>query len=577
MIASGKTFCSIGIAKLLQNSSIKLLFCCNLLAVKQQVANLCFNAGINFAISYINNGKVKIVKHFSCKSEDKIIVNICSPDAAIQLLNDSEYILFLDEPTIGADTNNKILKNNIEVIKRCPKRTILSSATLPPLNKLSIFYEKWNKYPNFYVKELFSKEIHIGCDVKTFSGHYYLPHMCATNEQMLKMILTKIDNNMFLSRMYSHNSLQLMMNKMEFKMIDFDFKSFDINKIIAANKLLLNSADINKICKIDDKSSEKIDFKLMGTYAAHKYLNLNLIVCDNPYDFVLINFENLLVDLKNNKIKSAKNIFGKYNKHVGFLAIRDVDQTQTAEIDFPNWGQINTYEHIRRYGNINNVIAKFIREINILETTPYDLLKHNDDDIILLLLCGVGIYSSTDRRLNNFYKKYVLNLASEGKLAFLVSDSSICYGVNYPINRVFVTKEIGEQISINTLFQLMGRAGRVGISWKAEIYIDDSIVDKLNNYIKKTDDDIELINMIAMYKSSVEEDRIANIKLQDCIKQQISRLCEFEIIKRKEYENEELLYWKQIKKQINEIKDQMSYKSIASLSNETVTMSWRKR
>jgi hypothetical protein len=111
-------------------------------------------------------------------------------------------------------------------------------------------------------------------------------------------------------------------------------------------------------------------------------------------------------------------------------------------------------------------------------------------------------------------------MASNGHLAYLISDASICYGTNYPINRVIITRDFSKNHSINTLFQLMGRAGRVGQSWMAEAFIDKDTAHELLDYVNKDGINIETVNMqnsankyINMITVKDENERIRKEKL----------------------------------------------------------------
>lgn len=56
------------------------------------------------------------------------------------------YILFIDEPTVDADfPDAETTKLLIEIIRRAPPITILSSATLPPPEKLPNFLKLFMK------------------------------------------------------------------------------------------------------------------------------------------------------------------------------------------------------------------------------------------------------------------------------------------------------------------------------------------------------------------------------------------------------------------------------------------------
>lgn len=57
-----------------------------------------------------------------------------------------DYILFIDEPTVDADfADAEVTKILIDIIRRAPPITILSSATLPPPEKIPNFIKLYRK------------------------------------------------------------------------------------------------------------------------------------------------------------------------------------------------------------------------------------------------------------------------------------------------------------------------------------------------------------------------------------------------------------------------------------------------
>lgn len=57
------------------------------------------------------------------------------------------------------------------------------------------------------------------------------------------------------------------------------------------------------------------------------------------------------------------------------------------------------------------------------------------------------------------------------QLSYIVSDRALCSGVNFPISNVILLDDLGNNLELNEIFQLVGRAGRVGRSWAARSYI----------------------------------------------------------------------------------------------------------
>ena len=76
-------------------------------------------------------------------------------------------------------------------------------------------------------------------------------------------------------------------------------------------------------------------------------------------------------------------------------------------------------------------------------------------------------------------------MASNGQLAYIVSDDSMCYGVNYPLNHVMIFDEMANQRSMGAIFQLIGRAGRVGMSWVANAYLEEKTFLRLKELFER--------------------------------------------------------------------------------------------
>lgn len=598
-IGSGKTFSAVAIVSLMRAhkektknkgySKCELIFCCNLRSVKNQVANLAYNSDIKFGVGFMNGENVRIVNHFTCKSDNDRELIICSPDVAETLLkhNKNKYWLFLDEPTVGADQcDSDSLKKNVAVMLNMPKYTILSSATMPNfenLNKLLDIHKI--VYPNVELATVYSGEIQIGCDVKLHNNQMVLPHLLCKSSGQLGMIIDTVEKNPFLGRMYTYHVVRELWNALHKQIKNVpNLKSLFSNvNNLSSDKIRLVAIDmlkkmmelddnkIEKICSInmtdntnyekdnndnsdiafgdEDNGEEEINYKYLGTKQAYRFLNMNLIADVDPVNFSLTYFSDLLNDLKDAGYASSSKIVEKhfyemdnYNKIMEKIKdnvikhdtnSKDVQQVingnihdfkdnlagrrrdvmdifdskmsknessgkkhvdeknshmlekyeqSRPKIDFPLWGQINTYEHIKYYSKnyLKTINPRSIRPHFDLESMP--LNTSVPDQILLLLMCGIGIYSPNNPSLDYKYTRYVLDMAESGRLAYLVADSSISYGTNYPIVRLFVTDEFARQHSVNTLLQLMGRPGRVGQSYKAEVYVGSYTAKTLIEY-----------------------------------------------------------------------------------------------
>lgn len=582
MIGSGKTTVIRGIASLVGHLKknipiyrhLQAIFCCNLQSVKLQVGQFCYNSNIPFAMASINNlGKYKITNNFNCKKESDRAVIICSPDVAQMILNDTvndddmgptydRFILFHDEPTIGADCKGSVgLENNVQLMLSQPKWAILSSATFPPIEDLvPIINKVRSENPIVDIVDITSTEIQIGCDVRTFDGSIVVPYMGCTTSAELKHIIVLINRTPFLGKQLTNNVALTLWKECTDHLIQGIpnipalFKDVTNMKTDRVREIILEILDIlsnqsdslirtichSKIGESDGGSHEskkratlsdesgfefekvpedlkndsphQIDINLIGTSIAWKLPNMTLIATIQPDTMARIWFADILEDLTKHGIKNAYKIISKYSKEIDAFneqleriinklksdeqrggsngkqrdASSDDKERRRCELEadhpkleFPAWAHIGTREHITRFSPTKRI--NFYRSPLILENLHLDKLAV-PDEFILLLMCGVGCYYPDSKLFDDQYTSLVLKLASEGKLAYCVADNSISYGTNYPFNRVIVMDDFSSTHSINTLFQLMGRAGRVGRSWSAEAFISNDMVRTLIDY-----------------------------------------------------------------------------------------------
>ncbi len=537
MLGLGKTTISVAIGeyvKLKRSFSLsykfmKFMFCCNLASVRNQVARLMYNANIKFGVAYVQviDGvkSVRIVNHNSCnKNPEERIVVICSADAAHLLLADAaddEYVLLFDEPTTDAETRkSEILRDNVCVMANAPKRTILASATMPPIEELRPIIDHYSERHRGEVVLVRSDEIQIGCDASTLSGAPFIPHMNCKTSKELQNVLLMVDRVPFLKRMYTYKTALELWRKLHALKINTDgmtnipdlFK--DINALSADSVRAATVRILRMVCDISDDAVARVcdtplnDAALrldrLGTTAAHTCPNMTLIAADDPVTFTLENYADLLADIKV-RVKSAHHMLEKYSKDVkahndaaeklikiGESAIHDLNNLRehSPKIDFPGFAHINTPAHSAKYGQRTS--SRTPMDLESIDFGSMDIF----DDLKLLLCAGIGVY---DTSLNSAYLDIVLSLASTGAIAGLVANDRISYGTNYPFGKVIIPKEFANH-SPYTMFQLMGRAGRAGRSWRAEVCMADKVADDLMDFIRNPDKpNIEAANIIEVF------------------------------------------------------------------------------
>lgn len=585
---------------------LMFIFCCNIRQVMDQVAQLVYNSNIPFGIAIIDHYiGLKEINNYNCKSDTDRVVTICGPEACIELLKKyPNTVLFLDEPTIGLDHKTDIAKINVKLISEyLPKWTILSSATLPQILPSWIIDSHELKYGKTNFIDIYSNKIHISCEIKTFDEELLIPHSKSNTCEELSKTIDRIKQNPFIGRTYTANmtnELYKIISKENINVPDIksifnntDNLNADSLRGISMDMLCtvsLTSDDnkVNKICstkinprsvdKFEDKKTIKnsdivwekeqkfsvdnfIDFKQLCTKMAHRFMRPTLIATINPVLFVNEYFSDLVNDFTehfgtvkqiNDNYYNVLNLwqkqFDRVQKNMTDSSISCKEDRLRSEENIMlskpilkvSGFQINTVEHIRKYAKYTkNIIDKSsIRaEIDATEilTTDMDV----PDYIRILLACGVGIIG----KYSGLYTSIVNKLMNDGKIAFIVADSSIAYGTNVPINNVIVTKDFSDTHSINTVYQLISRAGRVGRSWIAEAFIDSSCSSKILDSVSTNDItyNVELINLEELHSEllsnsiNIDENLILKIARKKAQENEEKRL-EIERIKKDEVE-----------------------------------------
>lgn len=483
-------------------------------------------------------------------------VTIASPEGAIHLLNShksnpDKYIVCFDEPTVEAHVKtSNTLRNNMKLIRNFGKRSVLISGTLPNPEKIQpmINHVKLS-YPEVTVDVINTSEISVGCHVSNYqTGDTLFPYAGVKTSEELRAVINKLKTSPFLGRVCDGNVLYKLYQHMqwvehpnhpmatELQTYFNDINNLSADKIklkcIALLELLAEQEDhqIEYICSLV-LNDEPIGLTHLGTSCAHKLVDGPTIIGSNtPLDTAFEMFDDLLIAINNQRVvihtleslnNPAENppyvhtyesynhmmkLYGQSKKYYEKLAssnkkIPSEDMAKLVpRIFFSNKFQINTNEHQNKFAPTANP-AK--RKKSRLALNLEELNLNNSrvcGDLISLLYAGVGVYDLTDTRLDKTYLNAVFTLALKGKLSYIVSNKDICFGVSMPVNNVIVLDSFAEQCSIYTLGQLGGRAGRVGKSDSANLFLGPVGIKKYIDYSRDVHEyDEELANMLEVF------------------------------------------------------------------------------
>lgn len=548
---SGKTFTTVGIAHRVRElkpffCELQFIFCCEIQSVRQKVAQLLHHSGIRTGIyQKTSSGEYTVKGDFSYKR----VAVVCDAEYAFQLLSTpnarEKYVLFIDEITMGAsDIGSSILKNYMRVFSVSPKWVYVSNANLPCDGRIGFLTEFHHKtFPNSRF-EMTSSNVIFSCStVETYSKQAILPHMSCKTIIQLKTKLCSIYENQFKGKMYNPSAIRIMYDQIihfikwslsddgenitpeeereimlwKQKLPDIDMLFGDVSQLYSDNirKIAMNMLEVvvefdddymvEMFCKIP-KGVERNSVDVLTNLPLHEYQNVTLVAHPRPAEFAPVMFQTILTNIKE-KIgslhkmqqtyektkdewqKQYEKLSSKY-KDEKDLAIAQGEMIETRpKFPFPEEYQINTLAFLKRL----NVSRKTARVPMQLETINTESMKN--EDLILLLYAGVGVYSETT---DSAYRETVLDLISQGKLEFIISD--VCYGMDYPMGCLFITSEFSDRNDLNAIYQLMSRVGRGRMSYMGCIFIDEKCVSRILDSGDETSS-LELNNMEKMLYS----------------------------------------------------------------------------
>lgn len=466
---------------------------------------------------------------------------VCKPEVAYYFLQKTpdtgnSTVLFLDEFTLNAtQADSKELRDHMNVISMAPKWTYLSNANFVGDDRIRAFLDIHNdRFPSSTIVHIASNVVFSCSNLWTFSGKACLPHMDAKDSDSLKAKVRLIYENQFKGRMYNPQAIREMYD-MAIRLIKWNFDDEDdgvdeeetkkylsklpnIDEIFSdveqlypdnirkiAMKILdviteLDEDDVSQVfSKIQKPKITPVDILDLDYY---NFPGMNLVGHPDPETFAMKMFSNHLDTIKGrigslNKMITAyelamekwqtayDNLEKKYKKERDLADAREAARESIPKIAFPDELQIGTPAFLRDRKRDKVRIPLDIKTIDI------DLMKNEDK--ILLLYAGIGIYSSCEK--DRAYLDTVLDLASEGRLEFLVTD--ISYGMDYPFSCVFISKDFSDNRSMNDIYQFICRGGRGRLSNSAQIYMDEMCMARITS-VKDETSEIELRNMIAM-------------------------------------------------------------------------------
>ena len=447
--------------------------------------------------------------------------------------DDSPLIGYIDEYV--SDYNSNILTSKIS--EYLPKQTVLLSSILPKFENISSvvthFCKKYNTCFEEACVRVCSADVNIPCVIIDPEGYIRLPHHNINNSEDLSQLIIEMDSNPRIRRLYSPKHTyfwiktisHLLPKKLQFQKKFPNIGSInlrDINTYVIKVLIFLldhfellenfkeyrprymEKVDLEKIFESQSKfyegktllitndSIKRISEISKNLYNTDHYQKIEKLMKDRDNEKKKLQKKQLILESKN-KTSKNKSAEGKSSKTFKIDKVDMINENSDIRDEiFSNIVKIhsefvlNTKEHFKRFNKDENQL--FERENTTYLDDEY--FESFSDEHVYNLFSGILLYEKnkqTDYQRDLLMKVYNQSL-------FFCSGIDVVYGTNLSsLENIFIDDDFAKNVSIPTLYQLMGRVGRIGRSYHA------NIITNSENTIKKLfslDDNIDKQNDI---------------------------------------------------------------------------------
>lgn len=551
---TGKTFLAVPLAQKLaaMHSKKTLLFACHNNLVRMDVATLALlgkNIHLWMGVYDAVDDEFLIRPHKSCfpvtwkkvyKTNDEnksgTVFQQCQfykqatgqfPDllvadlpTCLALLKDErlngQFIAYIDEFVSEPDANAIM----VDVARFLPKQTVLLSAILPRFEDIpSLVNHFKTRYPECQVVRIESNHLTISCTVVDPDGNVALPHHFISNEEEIPQLIQKIREDPLIGRMYAPQQVYSMVEHIQSFLpkesgLSFDERFASIGKIdhagIRAYVLdLLAYAEthpplFSKMKEYRPMIMNAPDIHLLATEHSHYYNGKTLVITSPEVLYPTLeeiksrlleeapDLTDMIRSIEKTKAllqrelelamdasSRSKQKIDPVEHQMNISRIRD-DLQKCFQSQWPEQFVVNSPAHAKKY---NHQLFKHAIAPNLSHEydTAFSGFLHS------LLLSGIGVYDFSQctehqRRLTMKALKY---------LSFLFAGKEIVFGTNIEgLTHMFIDKSFGDNATRNVLYQLIGRAGRMGQSYQAYIVVNgEKTLSTMMSFVSQTDED----------------------------------------------------------------------------------------
>ncbi|CAE7410363.1 unnamed protein product [Symbiodinium sp. CCMP2592] len=462
-MGAGKTMSILALAGTVPKTGRKVLYVCpeQQRSVRLEVARLLFSSmavhtDAGFVWAEFQGGKLQIrysahviwnrmpahVEEGSCAALDYHGVVVASTRAAAAILEarpDLDFLLFFDEFLSEAGTVGTGLHESIRLLKTVvmapTPQLVLSSATRLNEPALNLF----RALPNMHVSRIASSKHLVPWNVLAgVAGEVYPHHNChmANHPALLKEAISQPT----FARLVTKASCSALAQDLEVEVPQAELAACYDKALEVLQRWPLR---IRELCA-DKMPAAKISFSKLDLLEITRSLGKTTAL------------------LATNHVEAATTAyFSKDIEHIRSKMLKDENQSVIATLAK------------QKQQALDKLFAKcFLRKppFSCVLEQGFQSTTRSEEDMIILLIAGIGVFTDEINQARPQYANFVAERAQHGHLHLLVADATVAHGVNFRISNVILAPSIVQECTPATVFQLLGRAGRRGLSTKADVH-----------------------------------------------------------------------------------------------------------
>jgi hypothetical protein len=443
-------------------------------------------------------GTIEEQWNFYTKATNKIPdIMIADLEATYEILKDAHlfgdpFVAYIDE-FVSDEASNRLMAGICEYL---PRQTVLLSAILPKFENMPVvvghFCRLHSTTPEACLQRVATADVNISCAVIDGEGYLRMPHHQAKTLEDMEALHREIMVNPRIRRAYPVKHVFYWSKSVEHLLephgMTFSDRFPDIGRITTSRVIDYAIEMIGVLCKNPEHMMDFLEyrpvvmpppdamqmFKEQSRYYEGKTLYITNDVMKQT-DLMIsglydqdVKWSDIVESTKKNEAVVQKQTErldkSKMSRIEKLQAMSELQETSTR-VTLPPRYVVNSLQHFSRFHPKDTLKGSPRMAIDL----PNHFESAFDEQTNMMMASGIGLYCKT--HMTEFQRNLVMSIYD--KLVFLCSNKDVVFGTNLPgLTNVFIDGSFAAEESVSTLYQLMGRVGRMGRSYHANIILN---------------------------------------------------------------------------------------------------------